>query len=101
MLTVNIEKYNYVNKNNLKPVTPKRDSKFNQVEVKFQTKEESNNQQHKEFLSLTEAERFFRFLELSRAINRIMPVKDKLSFEERYKDNFLLIHKKLKDDEVG
>ena len=68
------------------------------MEVKFQTKEESNRQQRKEFLSLSKSERFFRFLQLSRAINRIMPVKDELSFEERYKDNFLLIHKDLKDD---
>lgn len=72
------------------------------MEIRFQTKEESNRQQQEEFLNLSGANRFFRFLELSRAINRVMPVKDKLSFEEKYKDNFLLIHKDLKkDDEVG
>ena len=78
-----------------------RDSEFKKVEVKFQTKEESNRQQQKEFLSLSGSERFFRFLQLSRCINRIMPVKNELSFEERHKGNFLLIHKDLKNDEVG
>ena len=71
------------------------------MKVKFQSKEESKKQQQQEFLKLSGAERFFRFLEMSRAINSIMPVKDRLSFEQRNKGNFLLIHKDLKDNEVG
>ncbi|MBS3738048.1 hypothetical protein [Mesohalobacter halotolerans] len=71
------------------------------MQVTFQTKAESKRQQQEEFLKLTGAERFFRFLEMSRAINKIMPVKNRLAFEERNKGNFLLIHKDLKDDEVG
>lgn len=66
--------------------------------IKFQTKAESKSQQKEEFLKLSGAERFIRFLELSRAINRIIPVKNKQSFEERYKGNFLLIHKDLKEE---
>lgn len=65
------------------------------MKVTFQTKEESKRQQKEEFLKLSGVERFIRFLEFSRAINRIMPVKNKLRFEERYKGNFLLTHKDL------
>ena len=68
------------------------------MEVKFQTKAESKKQQQEEFLKLSGGERFMRFLELSRAINRIMPVKNRKSFEERYKGNFLMIHPELIDE---
>lgn len=71
------------------------------MEIKFQTKAESKQQQQEAFLKLSGAERFMQFLALSRAINRIMPVKSKLSFEERYKGNFLMIHPDLKDEEMG
>lgn len=71
------------------------------MQVTFQTKAESKRQQQEAFLNLTGGERFMSFLELSRAINRLFPVKNKVSFEERYKDNFLLIHKDLKDNEMG
>jgi len=68
------------------------------MQILFRTKEESKKAQKDEFLSLSGSERFKRFLQLSRAINRVMPVKEKLPFEERYKDNFLLIHKDLKKE---
>lgn len=71
------------------------------MQVTFQTKAESKRQQQEAFLNLTGGERFMNFLELSRAINRLFPVKNKVSFEERYEDNFLLIHKDLKDNEMG
>lgn len=67
------------------------------MEIKFQTKEESKKQQEQAFLELSGAERFIRFLEMSRVINKIMPVKERLSFEERNKGNFLMIHKDLLD----
>jgi len=59
------------------------------VEVKFQTKEESKRKQQEEFLELSGGERFMKFLELSRRINRI-PSKHQMSFEERNKGNFML-----------
>jgi len=71
------------------------------MQVTFQTKSESKRQQQKAFLKLSGGERFMNFLELSRAINRLFPVKNKVSFEERNKGNFLLIHKDLKDNEMG
>jgi len=71
------------------------------MEVKFQTKEESKHQQQEEFLKLSGGERFLKFLELSRRINKLFPPKNPLSFEERYKGNFLLIHKDLQHDEMG
>ena len=63
------------------------------MEVKFQTKKESKRKQQEEFLKLSGGERFMRFLELSRRINRI-PSKHQLSFEERNKGNFLLMKEK-------
>lgn len=71
------------------------------MEIRFQTKEESKQQQEEEFLKLSGEERIMRFLQLSRRINSLMPVNDRMSFEDRNKGNFLLIHKELEDDEVG
>ena len=71
------------------------------MQVTFQTKSESKRQQQETFLKLSGGERFMNFLKLSRKINRLFPVKNKLSFEERYKGNFLLIHKDLQDNEMG
>jgi hypothetical protein len=62
------------------------------MQIRFQSKEESKRQQREAFLKLSGAERFMQFLALSRAINRVMPIKNKLSFEELYKGNFLMIH---------
>jgi hypothetical protein len=44
------------------------------LKVKFQSKEESKKQQQEAFLKLSRAERFFRFLEMSRAVKNIMPI---------------------------
>lgn len=72
------------------------------MEVKFQSKAESKRQQQEAFLKLSGEERFLQFLKLSRRINKLFPPKDELSFEERNKGNFLLIHKDLQhDDEMG
>ncbi len=71
------------------------------MQISFQTKEESKQQQREAFLKLSKAECFMRFLELSRTINQIMPVKNRMSFEERNKGNFLMIHPDLKDEELG
>jgi hypothetical protein len=72
------------------------------MEIRFQTKEESKKLQKEAFLKLSGEERFIQFLKLSRRINKLFQPKDKLSFEERNKGNFLLIHKDLQDnDEVG
>jgi len=45
------------------------------MEIKFQTKADSKQQQRQAFLKLSVTERFLRFLELSGAINRIVPIK--------------------------
>jgi hypothetical protein len=71
------------------------------MEVRFQTKAESKQQQREAFLKLSGAEGFMQFLELPRAINRIMPLKNRLSFEERNKGNFLMIHSDLKNEKMG
>lgn len=62
------------------------------MEVRFQTKKESKQQQQQVFLNLSGEERFMKFLDLSRTINRL-PVKTRNSFEHRYKGNFLLTEK--------
>lgn len=70
--------------------------------IRFQTKEESKQQQQEAFLKLSGEERFMQFLKLSRRINKLFPPKDEMRFEERYKGNFMLIHKDLReDDEMG
>ncbi|NGZ90603.1 hypothetical protein [Psychroflexus maritimus] len=68
------------------------------MEVKFQSKAESKRQQQEAFLKLSGEERFLQFLKLSRRINKLFSPKDELSFEERNKGNFLLIHKDLQQD---
>lgn len=71
------------------------------MEVKFQTKAESKRQQQEDFLKLSGGERFLKFLKLSRRINKLFPPKNQLSFEERNKGNFLLIHRDLRHDKMG
>jgi len=68
------------------------------MKLRFQTKEESKQQQQEDFLKLLGKERFMKFLKLSRKINKLFPPKERLSFEERNKCNFLLIHNDLKDN---
>jgi len=59
------------------------------MEIRFQTKEESNKQQQEDFLNLPKVERFYSFLRLSERISRF-PVKNKV---DRNKDNFLIVIK--------
>lgn len=57
------------------------------MEIKFQTKEESNKQQQDNFLKLSKAERIYAFLNLMERMSQF-PVKNKI---DRSKDNFLII----------
>lgn len=44
------------------------------VEIRFQTKKESNKQQQEDFLKLSKTEKFYSFLRLSERISKF-PVK--------------------------
>jgi hypothetical protein len=55
------------------------------MEVRFQTKEESNKLQQEAFLKLTKVERFYQFLRLSEMANRF-PIK----FKPMEKGNFII-----------
>ena len=57
------------------------------MEIRFQTKEESNKQQQDDFLKLSKAERFYSFLRLMEQVNKF-PVKNKI---DNTKDNFLIV----------
>lgn len=59
------------------------------MEIRFQTKEESNKQQQEEFLKLSKVERIYSFLRLSERISKF-PVKNKV---DKNKDNFLIVIK--------
>lgn len=59
------------------------------MEIRFQTKDESNKQQQEDFLKLSKAERFYSFLRLSERISQF-PVKNRI---EKNKDNFVIIIK--------
>lgn len=61
------------------------------MEIRYLTKEESNQIREKEFLALKPEDRLIAFLELSRRINRLFP--SKITFEERSKGNFVLVRK--------
>ncbi|UTW65514.1 hypothetical protein KFE94_12730 [bacterium SCSIO 12643] len=56
------------------------------MEIRFQTKEESNTSQEQEFLKLTGIERFYAFLNLSYRL-RNLPVKNK----RKSKNNFEIV----------
>ena len=56
------------------------------MEIRFLTKEQSKKEQLKDFLSLSGAERFYRFLELSRMIIKKFPTKA----TEKENNNFVL-----------
>ncbi len=47
------------------------------MEIKFQTKEESNRQQEEAFLKLSKSERVWRFFELMQKSKSLLPVKEK------------------------
>lgn len=57
------------------------------MEIRFQTKEESNKQQQEHFLKLSKVERFYSFLRLSERMSKF-PVKNKI---DKNKDNFLIV----------
>ena len=57
------------------------------MEIRFQTKEESNRQQQEEFLKLSKVERIYSFLRLSKRISKF-PVKNKV---DKNKDNFQIV----------
>jgi hypothetical protein len=57
------------------------------LEIRFQTKEESNRQQQEDFLKLSKVERFYSFLRLSERISKF-PAKNKV---DKNKDNFQII----------
>ena len=57
------------------------------MEIRFQTKEESNRQQQEEFLKLSKVERIYSFLRLSERISKF-PVKNKV---DKNKDNFQIV----------
>ena len=55
------------------------------MNIRFQTKKESNDQQEKGFLKLTGSQRFYAFLDLSYRL-RNLPIKNK----EESDNNFLI-----------
>ena len=57
------------------------------MEIRFQTKEESNRKQEEEFLKLSKIERIYSFLRLSERISKF-PVKNKI---DKNKDNFQIV----------
>ena len=59
------------------------------MEIRFQTKEESNRQQQEDFLKLSKVERIYSFLRLMERVNQF-PVKNKVY---KNKDNFLIVIK--------
>jgi hypothetical protein len=56
------------------------------MEIRFQTKEESNKQQQDDFLKLSKVERVYAFWRLMERMSRF-PVKSKA---DKNKDNFII-----------
>ncbi len=56
------------------------------MEVRFQTKEESNKQQQDDFLKLSKVERVYAFWRLMERVSRF-PLKDKV---DKNKGNFII-----------
>lgn len=59
------------------------------MEIRFQTKEQSNKQQQEDFFKLSKIERLYSFLRLMERVNKF-PVKNK---QNKNKDNFLIVIK--------
>lgn len=59
------------------------------MEIRFQTKEQSNKQQQEDFLKLSKTERVYAFFRLMERVSKF-PVKNK---EIKNKDNFLIVIK--------
>lgn len=57
------------------------------MELRFQTKEESNQQQQDEFLKLSKLERLYAFFRLMEKMSKF-PIKNK---EDKNKDNFIIV----------
>jgi hypothetical protein len=57
------------------------------MEIRFQTKEESNKQQQDDFLKLSKVERVYAFWRLMERMSQF-PVKNKI---DKNKDNFLIV----------
>ena len=57
------------------------------MEIKFQTKEQSNQQQQEAFLKLSKVERFYNFLNLMERMAQF-PTKNKI---DKNKNNFIII----------
>lgn len=57
------------------------------MELRFQTKEESNQLQQDEFLKLSKVERLYAFFRLMEQMSKF-PVKNK---EDKNKDNFVIV----------
>nr|WP_315223529.1 hypothetical protein [uncultured Flavobacterium sp.] len=57
------------------------------MEIRFQTKQESNKRQQEDFLKLSKVERIYSFLRLMERVNQF-PVKNKVN---KNKDNFLIV----------
>jgi hypothetical protein len=60
------------------------------MEIRFQTKEESNQLQQEDFLKLSGAERIQSFLKLSRRINQLFPPKEEVKINPK---NFIIYPK--------
>lgn len=56
------------------------------MEIRFQTKEESNKQQQDDFLKLSKVERVYAFWRLMERVSRF-PLKDKV---DKNKGNFII-----------
>jgi len=59
------------------------------MEIRFQTKEQSNKQQQEDFLKLSKTERVYAFFRLMERVSKF-PVKNR---EIKNKDNFLIVIK--------
>lgn len=57
------------------------------MELRFQTKEESNQRQQDEFLKLSKLERLYAFFRLMEQMSKF-PIKNK---EDKNKDNFIIV----------
>ena len=56
------------------------------MEIRFQTKEESNKQQQEDFLKLSKVDRVYAFWRLMERSNKF-PIKNKI---DKNKDNFII-----------
>jgi hypothetical protein len=61
------------------------------MEIRFLTKEESNQIRKEEILAMSPSDRFLAFWKLSKRVNSLFP--SSISFEERTKGNFVLERK--------